>query len=72
MARLSGLPSEHHHEGPGDAPRRKRGRPSKNQTTDDMSSVGKRTASPSAELSQTKRTKRLQTIEDDDEDQIAE
>jgi chromosome segregation ATPase len=71
MARLSGLPSEHHHEGPGDAPRRKRGRPSKNQTpTEDMPSAIKRTASPSAELSQTKRTRRLQV--DDDEDQIAE
>ncbi|KAH7402853.1 hypothetical protein BKA66DRAFT_555686, partial [Pyrenochaeta sp. MPI-SDFR-AT-0127] len=62
MARLSGLPSEHHHEGPGDAPRRKRGRPS--------ASSGKRTASPTAELSQTKRTKRVQL--NDDEDQIAE
>jgi chromosome segregation ATPase len=71
MARLSGLPSEHHHEGPGDAPRRKRGRPSKNQTpTEDMPSAIKRTASPSAELSQTKRTRRVQV--DDDEDQIAE
>lgn len=71
MARLSGLPSEHHHEGPGDAPRRKRGRPStKLQTpSEDMSSNGKRTASPSAELSQTKRTKRIAV--EDDEDQIA-
>ncbi|KAF1838582.1 hypothetical protein BDW02DRAFT_564945 [Decorospora gaudefroyi] len=71
MARLSGLPSEHHHEGPGDAPRRKRGRPAKNQTpSEDMAaSTGKRTASPSAELSQTKRTKRVQM--DDDEGQIA-
>jgi len=71
MARLSGLPSEHHHEGPGDAPRRKRGRPSKHQTpSEDMSSTGKRTASPTAELSQTKRMKRIQV--DEDEDQIAE
>jgi myosin protein heavy chain len=71
MARLSGLPSEHHHEGPGDAPRRKRGRPSKNQpSTEDTASASKRTASPSAELSQTKRTKRVQV--DEDEDQIAE
>ena len=71
MARLSGLPSEHHHEGPGDAPRRKRGRRPKAQTpSEDMVSTGKRTASPSAELSQTKRTKRVQV--DDDEDQIAE
>jgi chromosome segregation ATPase len=71
MARLSGLPSEHHHEGPGDAPRRKRGRPSKQQTpSEDMAPTGKRTASPSAELSQTKRTKRVQV--DEDESQIAE
>ncbi|KAF2823193.1 hypothetical protein CC86DRAFT_328285 [Ophiobolus disseminans] len=78
MARLSGMPSEHHHEGPGDAPRRKRGRPNKNQTASQQSqpqsqevasSTGKRTASPSAELSQTKRSKRVQV---DDEDQIAE
>jgi len=75
MARLSGMPSEHHHEGPGDAPRRKRGRPNKNQASSQSqsqevaSSTGKRTASPSAELSQTKRTKRVQV---DDEDQIAE
>lgn len=78
MARLSGLPSEHHHEGPGDAPRRKRGRPNKNQASSqpqpqsqaqDVASTGKRTASPSAELSQTKRTKRVQV---DDEDQIAQ
>ncbi|CAO2657143.1 Nn.00g032690.m01.CDS01 [Neocucurbitaria sp. VM-36] len=71
MARLSGLPSEHHHEGPGDAPRRKRGRRPKNQTpSEDMTSTGKRTASPTAELSQMKRTKLVQL--DDDEDQIAE
>jgi hypothetical protein len=71
MARLSGMPSEHHHEGPGDAPRRKRGRPNKNQPTpsqDASSATGKRTASPNAELSQTKRTKRVQV---EDEDQIA-
>lgn len=80
MARLSGLPSEHHHKGPGDAPR-KRGRPNKNQTSSQaqaqsqfqsqevaVASSSKRTASP-LELSQTKRTKRVQ---DDDEDQIAE
>ncbi|KAL6703712.1 hypothetical protein ACN47E_009406 [Coniothyrium glycines] len=71
MARLSGLPSEHHHEGPGDAPRRKRGRPSKAPShPDEMPSTGKRTASPTAELSQTKRTKR--GLADDDEDQIAD
>lgn len=71
MARLSGLPSEHHHEGPGDAPRRKRGRPTKTASgAEEMASLGKRIASPSAELSQTKRIKRVQV--DDDEDQIAE
>lgn len=79
MARLSGLPSEHHHEGPGDAPRRKRGRPSKSQSQsqavdDDMTSTTKRPASPSAEISQTKRTKRVEVEAEDDEheDQIAE
>jgi hypothetical protein len=74
MARLSGLPSEHHHEGPGDAPRRKRGRPNRSQPSSqaqmaDAASTGKRTASPTAELSQTKRSKRTQV---DDEDQIAD
>lgn len=75
MARLSGLPSEHHHEGPGDAPRRKRGRPStKNQraSQEPSASTGKRTASPSAELSQTKRAKHTPVIDEDDEDQIAQ
>ncbi|KAI8938733.1 hypothetical protein NX059_004600 [Plenodomus lindquistii] len=81
MARLSGLPSEHHHEGPGDAPRRKRGRPTKSQSRnetpiEDLTSTGKRTASPSAEISQTKRTKRVEVdIEEDgdeDADQIAQ
>lgn len=75
MARLSGLPSEHHHEGPGDAPRRRRGRPSKSsqstQSTQEETTVttGKRAASPLASQSQSKRTKRVQTIiEEDDED----
>ncbi|KAF2621298.1 hypothetical protein BU25DRAFT_240069 [Macroventuria anomochaeta] len=78
MARLSGLPSEHHHEGPGDAPRRRRGRPSKSSqsaqeetTTVTTVTTGKRAASPLASQSQTKRTKRVQTIveeEDDDDD----
>jgi chromosome segregation ATPase len=76
MARLSGLPSEHHHEGPGDAPRRKRGRPNKTQASSqsqsqEVASVGKRTASPMIESSQTKRPKRVQE-EDEDQDQIAE
>jgi len=70
MARLSGLSSEHHHEGPGDAPRRKRGRPGKNRAPSQevASSSSKRPASPSLEESH-KRTKRVQI---DDEDQIAE
>ncbi|KAL1645080.1 hypothetical protein SLS61_008513 [Didymella pomorum] len=76
MARLSGLPSEHHHEGPGDAPRRRRGRPSKSslsssQSTQEEITVtsGKRAASPLASQSQSKRTKRVQTIiEEEDED----
>jgi chromosome segregation ATPase len=83
MARLSGLPSEHHHEGPGDAPRRKRGRPTKNQTSaqsqsqsqsqsQEVASAAKRTASPTAESSHTKRTKHVEETYSDDQDQIAE
>lgn len=79
MARLSGMPSEHHHEGPGDAPRRKRGRPNKNQASSSQAqsqsqdvASGKRTASPGGELSQKKRTKRVQADDHDDEDQIAQ
>ncbi|KAH6620525.1 hypothetical protein C7974DRAFT_364169 [Boeremia exigua] len=80
MARLSGLPSEHHHEGPGDAPRRRRGRPSKgSQSSQSLQSsqsfeeettvtTGKRAASPLASQSQSKRTKRVQTIVEEDED----
>ncbi|KAJ4984827.1 hypothetical protein SVAN01_09700 [Stagonosporopsis vannaccii] len=75
MARLSGLPSEHHHEGPGDAPRRRRGRPSRSSqgSHDETTPVtGKRAASPLASQTQTKRTKRVATIieehEDDDDD----
>ncbi|KAJ4383806.1 hypothetical protein N0V86_000649 [Didymella sp. IMI 355093] len=73
MARLSGLPSEHHHEGPGDAPRRRRGRPSKSSRSSSQEDVtvttGKRAASPLASQSQSKRTKRVQTIiEEEDED----
>ncbi|OAK94474.1 hypothetical protein IQ06DRAFT_260676 [Phaeosphaeriaceae sp. SRC1lsM3a] len=78
MARLSGLPSEHHHEGPGDAPRRKRGRPSKQPSSSqsqEPASTGKRTASP-AESSQVKRTKHVREVlnndDDEDQDQIAE
>lgn len=71
MARLSGMPSEHHHEGPGDAPRRKRGRPGKNQaSSQEVASVGGKRTADEAELSQTKRSKRVQV--DNDEDQLAE
>jgi chromosome segregation ATPase len=79
MARLSGLPSEHHHEGPGDAPRRRRGRPAKGQMSSQSQSqsqevalAAKRTASPTAEASHTKRTKHVEESYGDDEDQIAE
>lgn len=72
MARLSGLPSEHHHEGPGDAPRRRRGRASKSsQSTHEettVSTTGKRAASPLASQSQSKRTKRVQTIVEEEEE----
>src|SRR5690242_3335944 len=75
MARLSGLPSEHHHEGPGDAPRRRRGRPSRSSQGSQEETTpitGKRAASPLASQTQTKRTKRVATIieeqEDDDDD----
>ncbi|KAL5114481.1 hypothetical protein ACEQ8H_007624 [Pleosporales sp. CAS-2024a] len=71
MARLSGLPAEHHHEGPGDAPRRKRGRPTRSQTpslSHEVASSSKRTASP-VEQAHAKRTRRVQH---DDEDQIAD
>ncbi|OSS43603.1 hypothetical protein B5807_11756 [Epicoccum nigrum] len=76
MARLSGLPSEHHHEGPGDAPRRRRGRPSKSSqssqeelpTMATLASSSKRSASPLASQSQSKRTKRVQTIIEEEEE----
>lgn len=66
MARLSGRASEHHYEGPGDAPRRKKGRPSQTPSVD-VTSIAKRAASPSGEASQTKRTKRVQL---DDHEQL--
>jgi chromosome segregation ATPase len=65
MARLSGLASEHHPVGPGDAPRRKKGR--KAAASTDMSLGTKRAASPPVESSQSKR-KRVQV---DDHDQLA-
>jgi len=80
MARLSGLPSEHHHEGPGDAPRRRRGRPSKGSqssqeelpTLATLASSSKRSASPLASQSQSKRTKRVQTIIEEEEEELEE
>lgn len=73
MARLSGLPSEHHHEGPGDAPRRRRGRPSKSSQSsqEELTPVisSKRAASPLASQSHSKRTKRVQTIIEEEEEE---
>ncbi|KAF2681210.1 hypothetical protein K458DRAFT_309808 [Lentithecium fluviatile CBS 122367] len=60
MARLSGLASEHHPVGPGDAPRRKKGR--KSNSSVDLAQGSKRAASPSLEPSQSKR-KRVQIDE---------
>ena len=73
MARLSGLASQHHPEGPGDAPRRKRGRKSKNESVDmtEGSTAGsKRAASPASPTVEvhTKRTKRVII---DDHDQLS-
>ena len=72
MARLNGLPSEHPHEAPADAPRRKRGRPTKSSIREDSLSAGKRTASPPLETPQNKRVKRVQIDDDSDgEEQLA-
>lgn len=65
MARLSGLASEHHPVGPGDAPRRKRARKSQTPSVD-LTQANKRPASPTPEPSQSKR-KRVQI---DDHEQI--
>ncbi|KAF2000168.1 hypothetical protein P154DRAFT_554313 [Amniculicola lignicola CBS 123094] len=70
MARLSGLASEHHPEGPGDAPKRRRGKNTK-ATASQSSPVeaagsSKRAASPTVQP--TKRAKRVQV---DDHDQLA-
>jgi chromosome segregation ATPase len=70
MARLSGLASKHHPEGPGDVRRRKGGRKSKTPSMDAPSASGtKRAASPSVEVPAThpKRAKRAQA---DDHDQL--
>jgi chromosome segregation ATPase len=68
MARLSGLASEHHPEGPGDAPRRKRGRPS-NTPSVDTPNNHKRPASPAeSAVTYTKRVKRVVL---DDSQQLA-
>jgi len=66
MARLSGLASEHHPVGPGDAPRRKKGR--KSAASTDMSQGTKRAASPSVEPSQSKRKR----VHVDEHDQLAQ
>jgi len=86
MARLSGPPAEQHREGSVDAPRRRRGRPARQHTdthpdTADVALLGKRPASPTVQSSQTKRSKRDDTEEEevldlgvgseDDEDQLA-
>jgi chromosome segregation ATPase len=60
MARLSGLASEHHPVGPGDAPRRKKGR--KHSPSVDLAPASKRAASPSLDSSQPRR-KRVQIDE---------
>ncbi|KAF1949950.1 hypothetical protein CC80DRAFT_251134 [Byssothecium circinans] len=67
MARISGLASEHHPQGPGDSARRKKARKSTHTPADDISQGSKRAVSPSAESSQVKR-KRVQI---DDHDQLA-
>lgn len=65
MARLSGLASDHHPQGPGDAPRRKKGRKSQTPSVD-FTNGTKRAASPAAEAS----TKRAKRVFVDDHDQL--
>ncbi|KAF2702741.1 hypothetical protein K504DRAFT_452983 [Pleomassaria siparia CBS 279.74] len=63
MARLGGLASDHHLEGPGDAPRRRRGRKLLSQSPSmeaGSSASGKRAASPTETPSQSRRVKRVQ------------
>ncbi|PSN70017.1 hypothetical protein BS50DRAFT_571327 [Corynespora cassiicola Philippines] len=64
MARLR---AEHHPEGPGDAPRRKRSRKSSPSVDFSSSASQTRATSPEVELRQAKRTKRVQY---DDSDQL--
>ena len=69
MARISGLASEHHPQGPGDSARRKK-QPRKSMApaaVDDLAAGSKRAASPSDDSSHVKR-KRVQI---DDHDQLA-
>ncbi|PVI00763.1 hypothetical protein DM02DRAFT_614117 [Periconia macrospinosa] len=68
MARLSGLPSEHHPQGPGDSTRRRK----RKQAPADSSKTTKRAASPTPAVPQVKR-KRLDVDahDEDDEDQLA-
>ncbi|KAJ4293172.1 hypothetical protein N0V90_008454 [Kalmusia sp. IMI 367209] len=66
MARVSGLASEHHPVGPGDAPRRKKGR--KSTPSVDFSMGSKRPASPTNEQASPAKRKRVQS---DDHDQLA-
>ncbi|KAH7119899.1 hypothetical protein B0J11DRAFT_71967 [Dendryphion nanum] len=73
MARLSGLASEHHLEGPGDAPRRRRGRKSKLLSQDVSTTGTKRAASPEDEDDisiKTKKTRRVK-VDVDDDDELA-
>lgn len=67
MARPSGLASDHHPEGPGDAPRRKKAR--KSTPSADLSQASKRAASPSADQS-SPAAKRVR-MASDDHDQLA-
>ncbi|KAF2790547.1 hypothetical protein K505DRAFT_409746 [Melanomma pulvis-pyrius CBS 109.77] len=67
---LSGLASEHHPEGPGDAPRRRRGRRS-NPPSVDLTNNGKRPASPSETAAHTAHTKRAKRVQLDDSQQLA-
>ncbi|KAL1611953.1 hypothetical protein SLS60_000176 [Paraconiothyrium brasiliense] len=67
MARPSGLASDHHPEGPGDAPRRRKAR--KSTPSVDLSQPSKRPASPSGEQSSPV-AKRVR-MASDDHDQLA-
>ncbi|KAL5384050.1 hypothetical protein DPSP01_005526 [Paraphaeosphaeria sporulosa] len=66
MARPSGLASDHHPEGPGDAPRRRKGR--KSTPSADASQSSKRAASPMEQSSPAPKRVRVAS---DDHDQLA-